>query len=127
VIKVVSTFRLRPDRPRADTDAHYLHHHVPLVAGLLADIPGAVGYVQNRVNKPVAFDFNRPEPRSVEPLFDWMVELWFESHEARQRMARHPGMEQVLADHPNFMQTATERCMEYYLVEENVALAPPGP
>jgi hypothetical protein len=125
VIKVVSTFLATPDRPPADADAHYLTQHVPLVTQVLNETPGALGYVQNRVTRPVAFDFNRPEARDVEPLFDWMVEFWFESHAARHRMAEHRLMPRVMADHPNFMHAASERCMEYYLVDEHVALPPP--
>jgi len=122
MIKIVSTFRLRPGQSEADSDAHYLEHHVPMVREILEEIPGALGYVQNRVVHPVAYDHNRPEGRKVEPLFDWLVELWFESRDARQQMAAHPMMQQVMADHPNFMHTETERCMEYYVVDEHVAL-----
>ena len=126
VIKVVSTFRLTPDRPREQADAHYLQVHVPMVTGILAGIEGALGYVQNRVTKPVAYDFNGTEPKVVEPIFDWLVEFWFEGREARLEMAEHPKMVDVMADHPNFMDVNTERCMEYYVVAEHVAIWRPG-
>jgi hypothetical protein len=108
VIKVVSTFRLTPDRPREQADAHYLQVHVPMVTGILA------------------YDFNGTEPKVVEPIFDWLVEFWFEGREARLEMAEHPKMVDVMADHPNFMDVNTERCMEYYVVAEHVAIWRPG-
>jgi hypothetical protein len=122
MIKVVSTFKMRSDRPRDECDRHYLEVHVPMVTGMLRGIPGVLGYVQNRIKKPVAFDFNRTEPRVVEPLFDWMVEFWFAHREARLAMATHPLMSRIIADHPNFMDVDTERCMEYYLADEHVAI-----
>jgi hypothetical protein len=122
MIKVVSTFKVTPDRPRAEADDHYLHNHVPLVTSVLREIPGALGYVQNRVHKANTYDYNGTEARDVDPIFDWLVEFWFADREARVQMAVHPRMADVMADHVNFMAVDTLRTMEYYVVEEHVAI-----
>lgn len=126
MIKIVSTFRLRPDRPPDESSAYYLERHVPLVHSILDEVPGVLGYVQNRVVRADSFDHNGTEPHRRAPLFDWLVEFWYADRQARVAQASHPRMPEVLADHPNFMHVDTERSLEYYVAAEHVALWDPA-
>lgn len=125
MLKVLTTWKYPGYRAPEECDAHYQTVHTPLVRQMFEDIPGILGYVQNRVTKSMCYDYNGTQERAVNPLFDRSVELYVSSGAVLRQMASHDTMRRAIADHPNFMATDQERSMDLYLIEETIALARP--
>jgi hypothetical protein len=70
-------------------------------------------------------DYNRREPREVEPDVDAWVELYFESAELMQRAFERPQLGELFDDHPNCMQCDTPANIRVYHVDETLIHAAP--
>lgn len=123
MIKVVFGWRDHPDRSAEDCEAHYRAVHIPLAQEAFDGVPGFVRLVYNRVRAATVNDFNRREPRAVEPAVDAWVELWFDSPELLAAAFTRPQPQALFDDHPNFMACDVAANIHVFQVDETEILA----
>lgn len=123
MIKVVFGWRDHPDRSAEDCEAHYRAVHIPLAQEAFDGVPGFVRLVYNRVRAATVNDFNRREPRAVEPAVDAWVELWFDSPELLAAAFTRPQLQALFDDHPNFMACDVAANIHVFQVDETEILA----
>jgi uncharacterized protein (TIGR02118 family) len=125
MIKVVFSWKDRPDLSAAECEAHYRAVHMPLAHRAFEGVEGFRMLRFNRVRRETVNDYNRREPREVEPDVDGWVELYFESAELLQQAFARPQLAELFDDHPNFMQCDTAANIHVYHVDEAVIHAAP--
>jgi hypothetical protein len=103
VVKLVLLFRYAADRPREESEQHYLTFHTAKAIELFKESPGFLKYVQNRVVKHMEFRNNSQPGVEVEPAYDRSIELFFTDAEAMKECFSHPVLRELWDDHPNFM------------------------
>ena len=94
MLKFFFVLRRRPDIAPEQFYEYWRITHGPIVAKL----PGLVRYVQHQVAT-----LPRPEYAQDEPPIDGIVETWWESQEALEKVQQSPELRTVIADEINFM------------------------
>lgn len=123
MIKVISMWKRNPELTEKQCEDHYLEHHTKLAINALADVPGFIRYVQNKVVSQTNIDFNDVDTsRQVESEYDRIVELYFEDRESFEKAMARPEMAACLEDHPNFMDVNTLKSLVTLEVVETVVL-----
>jgi len=125
MIKVVFSWKDRPDLSAAECEAHYRAVHMPLAHAAFQGVEGFRMLRFNRVRRETVNDYNGREPREVEPDVNGWVELYFESAELLQQAFARPHLAALFDDHPNFMQCDTPANIHVYHVDEAVIHAAP--
>lgn len=120
MIKVVFSWKDRPDLSAEECEAHYRAVHIPLARDAFDGVDGFRMLRFNRVRHETVNDFNKREPRAVEPDVDAWVELYFESAELMAKAFERPHLAALFDDHPNFMQCDTPANIRVYHVDETV-------
>lgn len=123
MIKVVFSWKDHPDLSADECERRYRAVHIPLAQEAFRGVPGFKLLKYNRVRSSTVNDFNRREPRPVEPDIDAWVELYFESEELMAEAFSRPQLQALFDDHPNFMECATEANIRVYRVDETVILS----
>jgi len=104
MLKAVEFFRKRPGMPDDEFYDYWLANHSKVVMGL----QGLVRYTQNH---PL------PETRAgVTPVYDGVVEVWFESAEALKRNTESSYWPEVVADEMKFIDRSS---LSLLLVDEH--------
>ncbi len=116
--KSMSFFKYNPNLSIEECERHYRNVHTPLIIESVRAVPGFRAYVQNRVLAARAHRFNERESVEIEPAFDRIVEMFWDSV---PNLASGEGGRKAFADHPNFMDTDAPVSMTHYVVEEVVA------
>ena len=125
MIKVVFSWKDRPDLSAEECEAHYRAVHIPLAREAFDGVEGFRMLRFNRVRRETVNDFNQREAREVERDVDAWVELYFESAELMARAFERPHLARLFDDHPNFMQCDTPANIRVYFVDETVIHASP--
>ena len=125
MIKVVFSWKDRPDLSAAECEARYRAVHIPLARAAFDGVEGFRELRFNRVRRETVNDYNRREPREVEPDVDAWVELYFESAELMQRAFERPQLGELFDDHPNWMECDTPANIRVYHVDETLIRAAP--
>jgi uncharacterized protein (TIGR02118 family) len=94
VLKFFFVLRRRPDITSEEFYEYWRTTHGPIVAKL----PGLVRYVQHQVTS-----LARAEYAQDEPPIDGVVETWWESQQALEKVQQSPELQAVVADEINFM------------------------
>jgi uncharacterized protein (TIGR02118 family) len=94
VLKFFFVLRRRPDITPDEFYEYWRTTHGPIVAKL----PGLVRYVQHHVAS-----LPRPEYAQDELPIDGIVETWWESQEALEKVQQSRELQAVVADEINFM------------------------
>jgi uncharacterized protein (TIGR02118 family) len=94
VIKFFFVLRKRPDISSEEFHDYWRTTHGPIVAKL----PGLVRYVQHHVSS-----MPRAEYAQDDPPIDGIVETWWESQEALEKVQQSPELRAVVEDEINFM------------------------
>jgi len=124
MIKVLMAWRDNPNRTVEECDAYYLGEHTRASVASLSKAPGFLAYIQNRVTAARAHDFDAVEDRPAEPLFNRMVEIYFDSRENYEKAtsANPEQMRAVHATHHLYMDVNIPASIIVYELEEVVAL-----
>jgi uncharacterized protein (TIGR02118 family) len=125
MIKVVFSWKDHPERTAEECEAHYRAVHIPLAHAAFEGVEGFRMLRFNRVRRATVNDYNRREPREVEPDIDAWVELYFESLELMAKAFERPHLAALFDDHPNFMECETPANIHVYHVDETVIHASP--
>ena len=120
MINVVFGWKDHPDLGAEECERHYRAVHMPLARAAFDGVPGFVRLVYKRVRAATVNDFNRREPRSVEPAVDAWVELTFASSEHMAAAFDRPQLQALFADHPNFMACDIPANIHVFHVDEEV-------
>jgi uncharacterized protein (TIGR02118 family) len=123
MIKLMFSWKDRPDRTPEECDAHYRAVHMNLATVAFEGVEGFHKLVYNRVQGHRVNDYNRPEARPAEPDFDAFVELWFQNPELLQQAMGRPPLDAMFEDHVNFMETDSPANIRIYDLDEEVILA----
>ncbi len=122
MVKVVFTWRDNPALGAAACEAHYRAVHMPLARAAFDGVPGFRSLRYNRVRSSTVNDFNRREPRVVDPDIDAWVELCFDSEEQLAAAFQRPALQALFDDHPNFMAVDVPANIRVYRVDEDTIL-----
>jgi hypothetical protein len=120
VIKVVFSWRDRPDLTAEECEAHYRAVHMECARRAFDGVEGFRALVYNRVRRHFVNDFNRPEPVERPSDMDAYVELFFDTREQLEQAFGRPEVGVLFADHPNFMEVDTKANIRVYDVDETV-------
>ena len=96
----------------------FLHHWMDIHGPMALGVPGLRGFVLSRIiGEPT-----RPDVPSmdIDPPIDGIAEAWFDSPEAREKLAQSPEAQRWFADGGLFIGQITS-----YLTTEQVVIAPP--
>lgn len=110
MIKFFFILRKKPGITKEEFHAYWKNVHAPLVAKL----PGLVRYTQHHVTT-----IPRPEYEQVEDPVDGIVETWWESQEALERVQKTPEFLAVVQDEPNFIRHSDHH-IQTVIVTESV-------
>ena len=116
MVKFFFVLRRRADVPPEQFHEYWRTTHGPIVAKL----PGLVRYVQHHV-----VSVPRPEYAQDDPPIDGIVETWWESPEALQRVQQSPELAAVVSDEVNFM-GHSNRNVHTLMVTESVEFVVDG-
>jgi uncharacterized protein (TIGR02118 family) len=94
MVKFFFILRRKPGLSAEEFHRYWKNVHGPIVSRL----PGLVRYVQHHVESVA-----RPEYAQDDAPIDGIVETWWESPEALQRVRGSPELQAVVEDEPNFM------------------------
>lgn len=114
------TWRDNPAIPLAESEHHYRTVHTAKALASMGERPdgGPRAYVQSRVVRSVAHDFNDPVPHDAQPAFDRCVELYYDDPADAERLLG-PKDQAMFDDQVNFMLVDVPgSLMVYELVEE---------
>lgn len=92
MIKRVSLVTRKPGMPVEEFQRYWREVHAPLAL----QVPGLRRYIQSHT---LLETYDAPNP----PVYDGIVETWWDSVEASERARKTPEREAVDADQPNFM------------------------
>ena len=92
--KFFFVLRRGPNTTPEQFHEYWKNTHGPIVA----KFPGLVRYVQHHVTS-----LPRPEYAQDDPAIDGIVETWWESPEALEKVQQSPELRDVIADEINFM------------------------
>lgn len=81
MIRLVYALRRAPGLTREEFQEHWRRRHGPLVAGLAGDL-GLLRYVQTHTMASAAAEAARQARGAMEPEYDGVAELWWESESA---------------------------------------------
>lgn len=123
MIKIMCLWKRNPKLTEKQCEDHYLKVHTKMAIEALADAPGFIRYIQNKVVSQTNIDFNNAgTAQQVEPEYDRIVELYFEDQESFEKIMARPEMAACLNDHPNFMNVKTTKSLVNLEVSETVVL-----
>jgi len=123
MIKIISMWKRNPNLTEDQCEGHYLSKHTELAVKALADAPGFIRYIQNKIISQTNIDFNDTNTsRQVGPEYDRIVELYFDDRESFEKAMARPEMAACLNDHPNFMNVNTAKSLVTLEVSETVVL-----
>jgi uncharacterized protein (TIGR02118 family) len=126
MVKVMFSWKDRPDRTPEECEAHYRKVHMQLAREAFTGVDGFRRLVYNRVRGHRVNDHNNPVSHPAPADFDAFVELWFESPELMAAAMGRPPLDAMFADHVNFMETDAPANIRIYEVDEDVILAADG-
>ena len=109
LIKQASYFKRKEGMSVAEFQEYWRVRH----AAVVQELPHLTRYVQNHV-LPASY-------AQVEPAFDGIAEVWFESIDVMRDNAEHPALARIRADEANFIDPAS---MGSIIAEERVVRAP---
>lgn len=120
MIKVVFSWKDRPDLSPEACDAHYRQVHTRLATEAFRGVAGFGGLVYNRVRDSWVNDYNLPERVAAEPVADAWVELYFDDRASLEAAFQRPIMRTLFDDHVHFMAVDTPSNIRVYEVDELV-------
>jgi hypothetical protein len=118
MIKVLFSWKDRPDMSPAECDEYYRRVHTKLASEAFDGVAGFGGLVYNRVKDSWVNDFNVQGRVEAEPVADAWVELYFTDKALLEAAFSRPLVRGLFADHPNFMEVDVPANIRVYEVEE---------
>jgi hypothetical protein len=122
MIKLVFAWKDNPDKTPEECEAHYRKVHMELAKQVYTGAEGFIAIAYNRVKKHSVNDFNQPNLIATPSDIDAYVELWYEDQASLEKAMGHPVLQQMWADHPNFMACDVPASVRVYEVDETVYL-----
>jgi|GEM_PF-3489417 len=122
MVKVMFTWKDRPDRTPEECEAHYRAVHMGLAREAFTGVDGFRRLVFNRVRGHRVNDYNNPVSHPADPPFNAYVELWFDSPEQMAQAMGRPPLAAMFDDHVNFMETDAPANIRIYELDEDVIL-----
>jgi len=120
MIKMIYTWRDRPDKSAQECEAHYRAVHMDLARKAFTGVDGFQGLVYNRVRGHLVNDFNQPEAHPEKPDVDAILELYFRDSQSLQAAFGTPELTAMFNDHVNFMDTDSPANIRIYEVDETI-------